>query len=128
MFLPSSGLFLRPRQLVFGLLLVCLCALPDAWGDPQEAAISPDETTVSLRLKWFHSFQFAGFYAALEKGFYAEEGLNVHLLERDPETSVVDDVISGRVDFGVADASLIVFRTAVAEVSMAVTRAPFFAI
>ena len=30
---------------------------------------------VTLQLKWFHQFQFAGYYAAVEKGFYADEGL-----------------------------------------------------
>ncbi len=32
---------------------------------------------VTLQLKWFHQFQFAGYYAAKEKGFYAAEGLDV---------------------------------------------------
>ena len=27
---------------------------------------------VSIQLKWFHQFQFAGYYAAKEKGFYAD--------------------------------------------------------
>ena len=30
---------------------------------------------VTLQLKWKHAFQFAGFYAALEKGFYDKAGL-----------------------------------------------------
>ncbi|VVS93439.1 ABC transporter substrate-binding protein [Desulfoluna spongiiphila] len=37
--------------------------------------------SVSLQLKWTHHVQFAGYYAALEKGFYEEEGLAVTLLE-----------------------------------------------
>ena len=37
---------------------------------------------VSLQLKWLHSFQFAGYYAAKEKGFYAEEMLDVTIQER----------------------------------------------
>jgi ABC-type nitrate/sulfonate/bicarbonate transport system substrate-binding protein len=32
---------------------------------------------VTLQLKWLHQFQFAGYYAALEKGFYREAGLDV---------------------------------------------------
>ena len=32
---------------------------------------------VRLQLKWYHQFQFAGFYAALEKGFYRDAGLDV---------------------------------------------------
>ncbi|WP_244279656.1 ABC transporter substrate-binding protein [Leptospira brenneri] len=36
---------------------------------------------VTLHLKWFHQFQFAGYYTALEKGYYKEAGLDVELLE-----------------------------------------------
>jgi len=32
---------------------------------------------VILQLKWKHQFQFAGYYAALHKGYYKEEGLDV---------------------------------------------------
>lgn len=31
--------------------------------------------TVKLQLKWKHQFQFAGYYAAIEKGYYAQEGI-----------------------------------------------------
>ncbi|HAW79124.1 MAG TPA: hypothetical protein DCX27_05035, partial [Balneola sp.] len=37
------------------------------------------EETVVLQLKWYHQFQFAGYYAANLKGFYAEEGLHVQI-------------------------------------------------
>ena len=65
---------------------------------------------VSIQLKWFHQFQFAGYYAAKEKGFYAEEGLDVELRERNPATSHIDDVLEGRAQYGVADAGLILPR------------------
>ncbi|HCI70837.1 MAG TPA: hypothetical protein DHV30_09675, partial [Balneola sp.] len=42
------------------------------------------EETVVLQLKWYHQFQFAGYYAASIKGFYAEEGLNVQINEGHP--------------------------------------------
>ena len=32
---------------------------------------------VTLQLRWVHQFQFAGYYAAIEKGFYGDEGLQV---------------------------------------------------
>ncbi|HIJ34053.1 MAG TPA: ABC transporter substrate-binding protein, partial [Gammaproteobacteria bacterium] len=45
-------------------------------------------STVNLQLKWLHQFQFAGYYAALEKGFYRDVGLNVviheHTRDRSP--------------------------------------------
>ncbi|TGL64938.1 ABC transporter substrate-binding protein [Leptospira jelokensis] len=36
---------------------------------------------VTLHLKWLHQFQFAGYYAAYEKGFYKDVGLDVEIIE-----------------------------------------------
>lgn len=64
---------------------------------------------ISLQLKWKHGFQFAGYYAAKEKGFYKEEGLEVELFERDLSSKkhYIDLVAQGDRDYGVADTSLI---------------------
>jgi ABC-type nitrate/sulfonate/bicarbonate transport system substrate-binding protein len=43
------------------------------------------EDEITLRLKWMHQFQFAGYYMAIEKGFYAKEGLHVKLQEVNPK-------------------------------------------
>ena len=49
------------------------------------------EESVTLRLKWFHQAQFAGFYVAKEKEFYKSAGLNVEYparrsgFSRDPD-------------------------------------------
>ena len=52
--------------LVFCLLhILSISALADRSMDQLEL--------VTLQLRWFHQFQFAGYYAAKEKGFYAEE-------------------------------------------------------
>ena len=45
---------------------------------PQEVERPPDEVTVQL--VWYHQAQFAGFYAADQQGYYAEECLAVTLL------------------------------------------------
>ncbi len=34
---------------------------------------SPETQKITLQLKYFHQFQFAGYYAALHKGFYADQ-------------------------------------------------------
>lgn len=58
---------------------------------------------VVLQLKWLHQFQFAGYYAALEQGYFAEEGLDVELRERNTELSNIDQVLTGEADYGVTD-------------------------
>ncbi|MBM4467876.1 MAG: ABC transporter substrate-binding protein, partial [Chloroflexi bacterium] len=57
-------------------MLLVAVALLAACG-PQEVEQPPDQVTVQL--KWVHQAQFAGFYAADKKGFYAEEGIDVTL-------------------------------------------------
>lgn len=65
-------------------------------------------TPVSLQLRWRHQFQFAGYYAALHKGFYREAGLEVTLKEGGPGADPVADVLAGRSDFGIGVSSLVI--------------------
>ncbi len=62
---------------------------------------------VNLQLKWQHQFQFAGYYAAKERGFYAREGLDVHIFERSFDKDVVRQVVSGEMDFAVGDSGIL---------------------
>ncbi len=62
---------------------------------------------VSLQLKWKHQFQFAGYYAALEQGFYRDAGLDVTIREGGPGIDVAETVASGKADFGVCNASVL---------------------
>jgi len=55
-------------------------------------------TKITLQLKWYHQFQFAGYYAAKEKGFYKDLGLDVEIHEGGPNLRVQDMVISGKID------------------------------
>lgn len=65
---------------------------------------------VTLQLKWKHQFQFAGYYAAVEKGFYKEVGLNVKLLESPDNIEPAQNVLKGEVDFGIASSDLILLK------------------
>ncbi|MFQ5518365.1 MAG: ABC transporter substrate-binding protein [Mariprofundus sp.] len=65
---------------------------------------------IRIHLKWQHQFQFAGYYAALAKGFYADEGLNVSLIEGGPGRTPMQDLLSGQVHYCVADAGILLSR------------------
>ena len=65
---------------------------------------------VRLQLKWRHAFQFAGYYAAVEKGYYRDAGLDVELVEGSPKFHVTEEVLSGRSQFGVGTSSLLLDR------------------
>ncbi len=64
---------------------------------------------VALQLKWFHQFQFAGYYAAKEKGYYRDRGLRVEIIEGGPfETTKA--VLSGKAQYGVATSEIVLER------------------
>lgn len=62
--------------------------------------------SVVLQLKWRHQFQFAGYYAAVEKGYYAEADLEVTFMELSERANAVQSLVSGKADYVVTDASL----------------------
>ncbi len=66
--------------------------------------------SVTLQLKWKHQFQFAGYYAALEKGFYRKAGLDVKIIEAKDGVESMGQVINGKADFGIAMSDLILHR------------------
>ncbi|MCC5949388.1 MAG: ABC transporter substrate-binding protein [Nitriliruptoraceae bacterium] len=69
-----------------------------------EAASGEDCDTVdqtSLQLKWVAQAQFAGFFAADELGFYADECLEVDILEGGPDVGPAQVVAGGGADFGI---------------------------
>src|SRR5258706_13358094 len=62
---------------------------------------------VSLQLKWKHQFQFAGYYQALEQGFYRDAGLDVTIREGGPGIDVAEVVAGGKSDFSAFSASVL---------------------
>jgi NitT/TauT family transport system substrate-binding protein len=63
------------------------------WGGMAQAA---DEVT--LQLKWVTQAQFAGYYVALDKGFYEEEGLDVTIKPGGPDIAPAQVIAGGGAD------------------------------
>lgn len=82
------------------LLLLMLVSLP-----------SRAAQKVVLQLPWTHQFEFAGFYAAKEKGFYAHEGLDVEIRSGGVGKSSLEEVLGNKADFGVASSEIVLART-----------------
>jgi NitT/TauT family transport system substrate-binding protein len=55
---------------------------------------------VSLQLQWVTQAQFAGYYVALDKGWYREDGIDLTIVPGAPDVIAVDMVVSGTRDFG----------------------------
>ena len=64
---------------------------------------------VNLQLEWKYQFEFAGYIAAKEMGFYEEVGLDVEIIEFD-NTSTIDSVLSKDSTYGVHDSGLILSK------------------
>ncbi|MCY3906544.1 MAG: ABC transporter substrate-binding protein [Anaerolineaceae bacterium] len=59
-------------------------------------------TPIKLQLQWVAQSQFAGYFAAVDQGFYEEEGLDVTILEGAVEIVPQQVVTSGGAEFGLA--------------------------
>jgi NitT/TauT family transport system substrate-binding protein len=59
-------------------------------------------TKIRFQLQWVAQAQFAGYYAALDQGYYKDEGLDVSLLLGGPNVDNVNAVASGTAEIGTA--------------------------
>lgn len=80
---------------VFGLFAL-VASVAAGW----QSAAAQEKTKVSLRLKWLPQAQFAGYYVAQAKGYYAAEGLEVTINPGGPNVIAENLVASGSDDFG----------------------------
>lgn len=65
---------------------------------------------VVLQLKWTHQFQFAGYYAAVEKGFYRDTGLEVTIREGAPGLNYIEEVVGGRAQYSIEMPEILIAR------------------
>jgi NitT/TauT family transport system substrate-binding protein len=92
------------------LLVAMVFAVAGCGGDDEGAAPSGDTGTtgqqrepdkVTLQLKWVTQAQFAGYYAAKEQGYYAEEDLDVTIKPGGPDIVPEQVVLGGQAEFGI---------------------------
>ena len=57
---------------------------------------------ITLQLQWFTQAQFAGYYAAVDQGFYEDLGLNVEILQGAVEIVPITVLNSGGADFAIS--------------------------
>ena len=96
--------------LLLATLALAACAAPPAApaaDTSADSATSTEESSaemipIRLQLQWVTQSQFAGYYAALDQGFYADEGLDVTILEGAVEIVPQQVVAAGDAEFGIA--------------------------
>ncbi|MGH2537653.1 MAG: ABC transporter substrate-binding protein, partial [Candidatus Promineifilaceae bacterium] len=92
----------RKRWSVFALLLalgLVACQSPAVDGVTAPAG---ELTPVRLQLQWVAQSQFAGYYAAVDQGYYAAEGLDVTILEGAVDIIPQQVVAADAAEFGIA--------------------------
>jgi NitT/TauT family transport system substrate-binding protein len=67
---------------------------------PAEECTTP--TPVKLQLQWFTQAQFAGYYAAQDQGFYADQCLEVTILEGAVDITPQNVLADGQADFAIS--------------------------
>jgi len=96
------------KKKLIGLMSIGLMMALSISGCIEEEPVESQEITV--KLKWLHCVQFAGLYIANEKGYYADENLNVTIEETDFTNEPVDVIAEGKAEFGVDDGDRILVK------------------
>jgi signal transduction histidine kinase/ABC-type nitrate/sulfonate/bicarbonate transport system substrate-binding protein len=66
---------------------------------------------VTLQLQWKNQFQFAGYYVALEKGFYKDLGLDVKIKSYKKGLNITNEVLQGKSNFGIGRSTLLIDKS-----------------
>jgi NitT/TauT family transport system substrate-binding protein len=91
----------------WGLLLVLAIAAAFAVAgcgggdDDGDGEAGGELTPITLQSKWVVQAQFAGFYAAVDQGFYEDEGLDVTIRAGGPDIVPEQVVLGGQAEFGI---------------------------
>ena len=72
----------------------------EATEEAAETCTTP--TPVKLQLQWFIQAQFAGYFAAQDQGFYADQCLDVTIVEGGVDIVPQTELANGNVDFAIS--------------------------
>lgn len=67
---------------------------------------------IRFQTDWYPQPEHGGYYQALARGFYAEEGLEVEILPGGPNAQVMSSVATGRVDLGMTNGDDVIVAVA----------------
>lgn len=84
-------------------LTAAACGDSGSSSGPSGSADDCDQSDdVTLQLQWFAQAQFAGYYAAVDQGFYADQCLNVTIAEGGIDIVPQQQLASGAADYAIS--------------------------
>jgi NitT/TauT family transport system substrate-binding protein len=78
------------------------CGSDDTSSDGASGGDAGGLTPVTLQLQWLPQAQFAGYYAAVDQGFFEEEGLDVEIVPSGGDIVPQDALANGDADYAIA--------------------------
>ncbi|MGD9212102.1 MAG: ABC transporter substrate-binding protein, partial [Desulfobacteraceae bacterium] len=101
-------------QKIIFCFVIWLCSILLFFGTTRSAASETASFTqlekITLQLRWQHQFQFAGYYAAIAKGYYEEVGLEIIIKEGGPDIDSVAEVVNGNAEYGISNSDILLKR------------------
>jgi ABC-type nitrate/sulfonate/bicarbonate transport system substrate-binding protein len=101
--------WVRIATMMLVLTLLAGCAAPQPTATPQPTAVptvaptaTPKPTRAILSLDWVPNTNHTGFYVALEKGWYEEEGIELEIQIPSDPAAALKQVAYGNTEFGVS--------------------------
>ncbi|MEF3404584.1 ABC transporter substrate-binding protein [Agromyces sp. CCNWLW203] len=83
-------------------LTACSGSGDGSGGDAGDGGDGGDLTSVKLQLQWLPQGQFAGYFAAVDQGYFEEEGLDVEIIPSGGDIVPQDALANGDVDYAIA--------------------------
>ncbi len=94
---------MRRAVLILAAVLCAAAALgAGLWSGAHKADAAVPTSRVRLVLQWSPQAQFAGYYLALEKGFYRQQGLDVEIIPGGPAVDSLAYLQGGKAEFATA--------------------------
>jgi NitT/TauT family transport system substrate-binding protein len=91
------------RTLVTALAVISVLFTGCSQKEPAPASVDLSSVKVRFQTDWFPQPEHGGYYQALAKGYYKEEGLDVEILPGGPNAQVKQQVALGHADIGMTN-------------------------
>ncbi len=102
-----------PRIVSSVLVVIVSFALAGCGKQAAEPAVAAGgRVKIRFQTDWFPQPEHGGYYQALAKGFYAEEGLDVEILPGGPNAQVMATVATGRAQLGMTNGDDVIVAVA----------------